>query len=597
MTQPTLRRTILCEPHWTMRKLVLLGSSAMAFTACGPSSSPGDCVDEMLAGDLVITEVFADAKAPPGGSGTDDGKEWFEIYNSSNRAIELKGMKIVHARPDGTRAKSHVMREATIQPGQYFTLGNVAPDLRPPYVDYGYGADLGDMFNTGGGKLSLSCGSSEIDSAVYDNVVVGRSRQLTAAQPPDYTLNDDQMNWCDAISTEFEDSNFGTPGAENDCTPVITGQCNDNGTMRAVVSPTVGDLVITEVMPNPDAVADDVGEWIEIHALSSFDLNGVGLARASSSSPNVISSADCLHLEAGSYAVFVRNRDMAVNGGIPTDAILGTFNFTLTNGSSSTPGDVRVVLGSTVLDEVTWRRSTAGASRSLDPDFYDPAANDEESNFCDGTTPYGAGDRGTPGAANPHCAAGPVAGQCNDNDTPRPIMKPAMGQLVITEFLANPAGTAAGVDAREEWFEIQNVGTTAFDLNGLGLKGNAATVNTIQSADCKTVPPGGFALFAHSTDPATTGIEASRTVDATFTFALAQGSSGTPGNIYVLDGDTELDRVSWTSSTDGVSDQLHPSQTSTTGNDNAANFCKAQAGQTYGPTANLGTPKAANVCP
>jgi len=576
-----------------MRALVFFGSTATALAACGPSSNSGDCVDELLAGDLVITEVFADAKAPPGGSGSDEGKEWFEIYNASDRALELKGMRVVHARPDGSRAKSHVMREITIAPGQYFTLGNSAADLLPPYIDYGYSADLGDMFNTDGGKLTLSCGGSEIDSAVYENVVSGRSRQLAADQPPDYTRNDDQANWCEAVATEFEIANFGTPGAENDCTPIITGQCNDGGTMRPVVSPAAGDLVITEVMPNPAAVGDEAGEWFEIHAINAFDLNGVGLARASTTNPNLIESADCIHLEAGSYAVFARNPDTAANGGIPADAIRGTFSFTLTNGSASSPGDVRVVLGSTVLDAVTWTRSTSGASRSLDPDFFDPTANDEESNFCDGADAYGAGDLGTPGSANPQCSSGPVAGMCNDNGTARPIVKPAAGQLVITEFLANPAGTAAGVDGREEWFEIQNTGATAFDLNGLGLKGNAATINVIASADCKSVPAGGYALFAHSTDPATTGIEATRTVDATFSFALAQSS----GNIYVLDGETELDHVSWAASTDGVSDQLKPANTSTTENDDAANFCKAQTGQTYGTTANVGTPKAANICP
>ena len=44
-----------------------------------------------VAGDLVITEVFADYEAPPGGTGTDAGKEWFEIYNASDRPLVAQG--------------------------------------------------------------------------------------------------------------------------------------------------------------------------------------------------------------------------------------------------------------------------------------------------------------------------------------------------------------------------------------------------------------------------------------------------------------------------------------------------------------------------
>jgi len=196
---------------------------------------------------------------------------------------------------------------------------------------------------------------------------------------------------------------------------------------------------------------------------------------------------------------------------------------------------------------------------------------------------------GTPGAANPQCG-GTMAGMCNVAGTPRPIVKPMPGQLVINEYLANPAGTAAGVDAAQEWFEIVNTGAAAFDLNGLGLKGTAATINTIVSTDCKSVPPAGFAIFAHGTDPLVNG--GLPTPDATFTFALGN----TNGGLSVLDGMTVLDAVTWTSATDGATDQLKPTNTNVTDNDTAANFCKAKTPQTYGATANFGTPKALNVC-
>src|SRR5262249_36644327 len=156
-----------------------------------------------------------------------------------------------------------------------------------------------------------------------------------------------------------------------------------------------------------------------------------------------------------------------------------------------------------------------------------------------------------------------------DKGTPRAIVKPAAGQLVITEFLADAAGT--GNDGTQEWFEIKNTGAAAFDLNGLKLQGSTTTVNTVSSADCKSVAPGAYALCAHGTDPATNG--GLPAVDATFTFSLVQQGNGA---ISISDGTTVIDAVSWSSGIqDGASRQLDPGLTTSAANDDPANFCNA----------------------
>ncbi|HVK82960.1 MAG TPA: lamin tail domain-containing protein [Kofleriaceae bacterium] len=572
-----------------MRSLVITGAAA-ALVACGPGSNAGECDDTLLAGDLVITEVFADAKAPPGGSGTDEGKEWFEVYNATSRPVELKGLTITHSRPDGSRGKSHVMADITVAPGQYLTLGNSADDLLPAYVDYGYGADLGDMFNTDGGKLALACGAKEIDAATYESVKEGRSRQLTASQPPDYTLNDDPATWCEASAAEFEPGNFGTPGSESDCTPVTVGQCDEGGVMRDAVAPMPGDLVITEIMPKPSSASATVGQWFEVFVTRDIDLNGVIVDRANDSSAGKeIVSSDCVSVSAGSYVVFARSEDMTMNGGLTT---VGTFPFSIN--PTNTP-DLQLTYGGTLLDSVTWTTSTSGRSLSLDPDFLTTSGNDDAANFCDGESIYNGNDRGTPGAANPQCTLLPPAGMCQpETGAIREIVKPDAGQLVITEFLANPATTTTGVDAAQEWFEIQNTGSTAFDLNDLGLKGSATTVNVITSVNCKSIPPGGFGLFAHNNDPVlNAGLPE---VDALFTFALGNSS----GTLSVLDGTTPLDVVTWGtgwSVQDGASKQLLPAMTDVTSNDLPTSFCNGHPAQVYGTAANVGTPKEANSCP
>ncbi len=583
-----------------MRGLVLVGGATalLVTSACGPSASGDGCKDKLIAGDLVITEVFADAKAPPGGSGTDEGKEWFEIYNASDRPLELKGMSITHSRPDGSKASSHTMDPQTIAPGQFLTLGNATADLLAPYIDYGYSADLGDFFNTDGGKLALACGDSQIDSATYEAVKEGHSRQLTNSQPPDYTLNDDPNMWCQGNDGEFEVGNFGTPGSDSDCAPVVIGQCSANGTMRDTVPPAAGDLVITELMPKPKTISATTGQWFEVLAKNDVDLNGVGLDRANdTSSPTVLTSPACIHMTAGTYALFARSADPLMNGGLTT---LGTFAFSLN--PTMTP-DVQLVYGTTVIDAVTWVTSSTGASLSLDPDNLTSTGNDAPSNFCNGIGQYEATgpNLGTPGMANPQCATVAPPGMCDDGGTLRPIVKPAAGKLVITEFLANPAATPVAdgtTDADKEWFEVTNTGTTPFDLNELGLANGAVTptIVPVQSSACLSVAPAAFALFARSNDPAkNAGLPA---VTATFNFTLTD--TGTSTGVQIFDGATLLDSVKWTSVSSGNALQLDPDHFLAADNDVAAVtagvYCLGAT--TYGDLSNKGTPKAANAqCP
>lgn len=573
-----------------MRLAVVL-AALTPLAACGPDDTSSACKDNLIAGDLVITEVFADYAAPSGGTGTDDGKEWFEIYNNADRPVSLKGLTIVHSRPDDSKAATHTMTDVTVAPGQFFTLGNATSDLVPAYVDYGYSADLGGFYNADGGKLALKCGDSEIDSAIYDTVKSGHSRQLTNQGPPDYTLNDDQASWCEAKDTEFETNNFGTPGQDNDCSPVISGSCLGTTGMRPVVAPLAGDLVITEVMSNPGAVSDTVGEWFEVKALNDVDLNGMNVDRADdSTAAETITSPSCVHLDSGQYGIFVKNVDMAMNGGLPAAPILGTFKFALT-----ASGNIQLLLGGGLIDAVAFTTpELSGKSRQLDPDLTNSIANDTESNFCAGTTAFGAGDLGTPGAANAQCPLVAPPGSCNAGGTIRPIVKPAAGKLVITEIMVNPkVETSPG---QQEWIEITNTGATAFDVNGLGIDQAAGTrLPDIITGDCISVPPGGYALFAHTTDPAANGMLTG--INATYGFTLSNAG----GDVQILDGTTVLDSVTWgavtAASFDAKTLQLDPDFYDAAANDMATGagtkWCVGAA--PYGDGTNLGTPKTANA--
>ncbi|MGE5180987.1 MAG: hypothetical protein ACM31C_02950 [Acidobacteriota bacterium] len=527
--------------------------------ACSPSAPT--CAEPIAPGELVISELFASYK----GGGV-AGHQWLELYNTSDRALELAGLELVHVRPDGTTAK-HRIGSLAVASHAYATLGDSAPGELAPLLDYGYGDELGTFATGGGGTLALRCGSTEISSLAYGPSAPGHSRELTAAAPPSAALAADPASWCDAI-TELSPGNFGTPRAPSDCIPA--GQCRDAGGVRAIVAPQPGQLVIDELMPSPSRVPDAAGEWLEVVALADVDLNGIALDRIHDAlAPDVLAADACVHVAAGDRVVF--GKTSGANGGLPP--LAGTFRFALVAGSPSAPGDARVLAGGAVIDAVQWTRSTPGAALQLDPRALDALANDDASSWCDATTPYGDGDLGTPGAPNASCPLVPPAGECLEAGVARAIRAPAPGQLAISEVMAHPRA-----QPYEEWVEVTNLGPTDFDLNALALDrvGDSRSPDAVHATVCKPVPSGGFGLFARSADPATNG--GLPAVDATFGLSLVD----TAGDVRVLAGESVLDAVTWTTAPAGASMQLVPDR------------CTAVT--PYGDDTNLGTPRAANAC-
>ena len=51
---------------------------------------------------------------------------------------------------------------SSVDPGSYFVFGGVLESVKPAYVDYAYGADLGDLRNNGG-RISLECNDVKVD--------------------------------------------------------------------------------------------------------------------------------------------------------------------------------------------------------------------------------------------------------------------------------------------------------------------------------------------------------------------------------------------------------------------------------------------------
>lgn len=457
-----------------------LAGTTMILGACGPDGGDDvpECNAALLAGQLVITEVMANP------DGDDAGNEWFEIYNTTSDTLNLEGLVLTASKEDGTSEDEHTMTETAIGPGEYFTLGGVLQEFAPSHIDYGYGSDLGSLLNSAG-KISLKCDVVVVDEIIYEEMSDGVSRGLDGNIAPDYMANDILTNWCDATSEYDASGNQGSPGEPNEnCSIVMMDECDDGGTNRMIVDPVAGDLVINELMPNPDATDDATGEWFEVQVTSSgdIDLNNLVAGRVTGTATESFSAAECVTASPGDYLLFARTTDTVTNGGM--DNVDFTYGFSLVNSN----GTMFIGVGDTVLDEITWTSSPAGASIALDPDFATPADNDIEAFWCDGATAYGDGDLGTPGGANEECVitmpvvVSAVAASLTevvvtfDRDILSSSITDAMTQFTFDNGLT---ASAAAVDGAEVTLTTSTqtggqlytvtVANTVTDLAGLGV--------------------------------------------------------------------------------------------------------------------------------
>ncbi|MFO7567092.1 MAG: lamin tail domain-containing protein [Enhygromyxa sp.] len=569
-----LRPTQLSLTSLGLWTLALLGPLGCTDDTVENPEGGGSC--ELLAGDLVISEIVADVEGP------DKGLEWFEIYNASSSPIELEGRTLVYSRADGTRRKTHtIARSLELAPGGYLTVGAMLDEITQgvEHLDYGYGEDLGEFGNSGG-YLAIECEGEIVDEVFYADVVPTASRVFDGSRVPDAVANDYLDSWCDS-RTEFSPGFAATPRAPNDvCGSQTT--CLLDGESVPVIPPAPGELLITEVMANPDAVGDAVGEWFEIHSLATaeFHLNGVEIGRSlDSDAQETVAAAECIVIAPGSYAIMARSRDENENGGLPAEAIVWQTGVSLTN----TDGSLWLGAEGELLDAVTWTTARAGEATQLDPGAFDPIVNDELGNWCDATTPYGLGDLGTPGAANLQCASAPTEGQCDDNGRMRDIVPVELGNLVINEVHPDPAVVA---DADGEWFELLVKGPG--DLNGLQIGKAGSVSSTVAAPHCIAVDAGQYVVLARKADPAVNG--GLPQVDAVFNMALNNSNS----DLFIGYGGEVWDQVTWSSSTAGRARSLSFGNITPESNDDEAAWCEAV--DLYGD-GDYGTPGVQNpVC-
>jgi hypothetical protein len=154
-------------------------------------------------------------------------------------------------------------------------------------------------------------------------------------------------------------------------------------------------LLITELMLNPQALADSQGEWLELYNAGSaaVELAGCNLARDEQS----YTFDAAFEVPAGRYVTLANGTDP---GFVPNAVYRG---LTLPNSGTFT---LRVSCGQQLLDTVTVdttaRANAAGHSLNLSAASFGLPASERAASWCDSTLGYGT-DFGSPGAPNSNC--------------------------------------------------------------------------------------------------------------------------------------------------------------------------------------------------
>lgn len=175
----------------------------------------------------------------------------------------------------------------------------------------------------------------------------------------------------------------------------------------------VGDIIITEIMKDPLAIADVKGEWFELRnkTNSPIDLDGWKIEDLNGESHTIDPVGDfVIGTGASAYAILGNNGNPFTACGVDVDYVFS--NFTLDNDDPD--GIMLVAPDGTVVDEVFYDDDDfldiPGYAMQLHPGKQTAAFNDVGSNWCLTPKALSCEDWGAPGIAPLNCSETPDCG-------------------------------------------------------------------------------------------------------------------------------------------------------------------------------------------
>jgi cysteine-rich repeat protein len=419
--------------------------------------------ESFIAGALIVTEAMINPKVVE-----DEKGEWVEVYNPGDKPVDLNGWVLRDDTANSTIIKSDKALRVMPKSYFVLGCSTDKTVNGGANVDFAYPAGAFLMNNASPDQIVLEWNKIAIDKVSYQPkgyscglpsppancadigfpVPVGKSMQLDPGSM-DVTKNDDAKSWCEA-KTSFGSGDWGSPDLANppcinpcegkadntscgtdlvclggQCVPApkcadgilqvsIGEECDDgnltdgdgcSSTCKKEIPPQPdGTLVITEVMPNPDAVSDQKGEWFEIYnpTANAIDLTGWTL-KSATYTHKVIAGGPFVPnppiLQPKTYGVLIALSDSTQNNGIkalyawidePTGGFFALLNtgqvhITLVNPAGKTIDDINY-------GGLPW---LVGGSAMLKPECYNPVDNDKPDCWI---------------PASPTCAYGPQIG-------------------------------------------------------------------------------------------------------------------------------------------------------------------------------------------
>jgi DNA/RNA endonuclease G (NUC1)/uncharacterized protein YjdB len=268
-------------------------------------------------------------------------------------------------------------------------------------------------------------------------------------------------------------------------------------------------LVITEILPDPSRVADDVGEWIEIFNPNenAVDLNGYRIASgpAFPATDNHTINTSVLVPPCG-VVVLGRSSNTAVNGGAPVAYSYGT---SITFNNSNTDWVTLRDAGNVLMDSVSYSTRSGGVvvAPSISPSagisfvVGDPAldntiiAGNSNWSLTGAGITFGLGDRGSPGTSTYTCGGpgpGPITSVTVTPGTANVLLAQTTG-LTATARDANGITVATTFTWSSSNTAVATVSSTGV-VTGLAL-GNAiitaTAANGVAGTSSVTVIPAG----------------------------------------------------------------------------------------------------------
>ncbi|MAF65686.1 MAG: hypothetical protein CMJ84_08520 [Planctomycetes bacterium] len=220
-----------------------------------------------------------------------------------------------------------------------------------------------------------------------------------------------------------------------------------------------------------------------------------------------------------------------------------------------------------------------------------PAPSLPGSSFVPSTAPLALSPRVALGAAAPGSASVEACrATCRDSALGPLLSKPQPGDVVISEFMSNPAAVS---DSQGEWIELRNTLPWRLDMEGLVISDADGDLFGLSNGGAGIlIGPGATLVLGNNPDPATNGgVE----IDMAYTgFVLANGED----EIYVhTRAGVLLDAVEYSAAgawplTPGCSASLDPGSSDPLSNDDPGNWCASSAPLPGGDSGSPGAPNA-----